>query len=224
MDRFTTIPTNATDLGTLIDQILAATDYNTAFESSLLTEKQDNMEAAEIAVTSAQVTNDSTNAAYITARDAYQVARDSLAVAKSELADRVTSARTHIERCLAVETTGYTAQDFADLEEDTGIALSLPYAFLAPIAPVFSAGKLIGGVTVFLNWQPSLADYDGHCAASAYLLEGSTDGATYSYAAVVTTTEAYLTKGSNTHYRIAAVGEGGQSGWTVVQVSTLPTA
>lgn len=224
-DRFTSIPTNATDLGTLIDQILAAGGaYATAFESALLTEKQSVMESADTAVTAAQATNDTENAAYIAARDAYYAARDVLALAKSELADRITSARTHIERCLAAETQDYTAQDFADLETATGIALTLPYAFDVPHDPVFSSGKLIGGTTVFLNWQPSLADSDGHCAASAYLIEASANGTDYTYAAVMTSTEAYLTKGSNTHYRVAAIGEGGQSNWMVKAVADLPTA
>jgi hypothetical protein len=224
MERYTAIPTLAANLETLADQMLLAIADYAEFDEDLLTAKNAAVTAGIADVAGKQVTNDDKSALYISARNVYYAARDVLALAKDSLADGVNSLRSHIQTVLAIVTDGMTAEQFAQLETDCGLALTVPLVFLAPVAPVLTLAKWINVTDALLNWAASVADNAGHCAASAYMVEKSANGTTYTYEKVVTTTEVYVTVGSNTHYRIVPFGDAGQGAPLSVLVSAFTPA
>ena len=89
---------------------------------------------------------------------------------------------------------------------------------------IYTVAKWVNDTTALLNWSPSAADSAGHCAANAYLVEKSSDGAAFTFERVVIPTEVYITVGSNTHYRVTPVGDAGNGDPLTVLVSGFTPA
>lgn len=224
MDRFTQVPSAADSLVILATQMAAAAADYPAFQVDLLNAKKAFVSENVIDVASKQTVNDEKNALYTSARNVYYAARDALTSAKDSLSDAANSLRSHLNSVLATVTAGMTAEQFAELEQKTGLALTAALQYLAPVAPVLTLAKWINGTTALLNWSPSSATSAGNCAASAYLVEKSMDGSAYAFERVVITTECYVTVGTNTHYRITPVGDAGNGAPLVVLVSGFTPA
>lgn len=224
MDRYTSVPSTAPLLATLAAQMLAVVATYPSFDEDLLTAKKSIVDGLITTVDTDQADADAKNALYVSARNVYRAASEILAASKTSLSDAGLSLRNHIQSVVAAVTAGMSAEDLAQFETDTGLALVEPYLFLGPVAPVLTSSQWINGTQALINWAPSLADEFGHSAADAYLLEASEDGSVYAYEKVVTVTEAYVTVGSNTHYRIKPFGAAGEGSALVVVVADFDPA
>lgn len=224
MERYTSIPTTSADLTTLATQMLAAIASYPGFIEDLLTAKQGNVDTLIAEVATEQADADTKNAAYVSARNVYYAARDLLTSTKTSLSDAAGSLRAHIQEVVAAVTASMDADGLAQFEADCGLAFAEPYLFLGPLAPALTLAQWINGTQALLNWAPSDADDEGHCSADAYLVESSTDGSTYAYEKVVTVTEAYVTVGSNSHYRIKPFGVAGEGSALVIAVADFDPA
>lgn len=224
MERYTVVPSSPENLAVLATQMIAAAATYPAFQADLLTAKRANVTAGIADVAAKQVTNDEKSALYISARNVYYAARDLLNAGKDSLSDAGNSLMNHINSVVATVTAGMTAEQLAAFETATGLALTSPLLYLAPVAPVLTLAKWINASTALLNWSPSVADVNGHCAANAYLVEKSTDGSAFSFERVVIPTEVYIEVGTNTHYRVTPVGDAGNGSPLTVLVSGFTPA